>query len=1037
MNRSFCNRKNAVLIVIFVTFLFLIQGTFFNKVYAMTSSGGNNENMAVDPIGYTDGYSAVLYDNTNGLPTSEANAIAETSEGFIWIGSYSGLIRYDGNTFQRVDSTTGLVSVVSLFVDSKDRLWVGTNDNGVAVIDKEDILMYHKTEGLKSSTVRCITEDLNGNIYLATTNGIAIIDQSMNLRTINNPQISTAFIRDLRAGNDGIIYGTTNNNDVFTLEGGKLTNFYDREHICIDGIMTVLPDPLHPGFVYFGTELSEIYYGELESGFVNPKVIDISPLSYIKSIEQFQEQIWICTDNGIGVLQDDTVHILENIPINNSIEHVMIDYAGNLWFTSSRQGVMKIVPNQFSDIFEKYDLPSVVVNSTCKYGNMLFIGTDSGLFVIDDEKEIESFPISKAITASGVNLEFTDLIQMLKGCRIRSIIRDSNGGTWFSTWKRYGLIHYQDGVVTCFNTEDGMPSNRVRTIYEGKNGRILAACTGGIAIIQDKQIIRVLGEKSGIENTEILTVSEAENGDIVLGSDGGGIYVISDVKTTHIGTEDGLNSEVVMRIKRDASRSLFWIVTSNSIAYMSEEDYRVTTIQRFPYSNNFDIYENSNEDVWILSSNGIYVVPAEELIANEEITPVFYGSDNGIPCITTANSYSELTKDGELYIAGTTGVAKVNIEKTFESVNDVKIAVPYVEADESLIYPDDEGTFTIPSDVKKLTIFSYVFTYSLLNPQVTYYLDGFEQVETTVDRRNLVPIDYTNLKGGNYHFVIQLKDSMGRGNKEISVFIVKQKAFYEEIWFIILCVILGLLVIGIAVRIHILRRLNAYKKQEEENQALIRGITQAFAKTIDMKDKYTNGHSSRVALYTVKIARELGYNEKELDKFYKIALLHDIGKIGIPEEVLNKPGKLTDEEYNIIKSHTSLGYDALKEITIMPELAVGARSHHERPDGKGYPDGLNGDEIPREAQIIAVADAFDAMYSNRPYRNRMNFDRVVSIIKEASGTQLMPDVVDAFLRLVKKGEFRDPNDHGGGATEDIDNIRRRLREQESNESMEE
>ena len=108
----------------------------------------------------------------------------------------------------------------------------------------------------------------------------------------------------------------------------------------------------------------------------------------------------------------------------------------------------------------------------------------------------------------------------------------------------------------------------------------------------------------------------------------------------------------------------------------------------------------------------------------------------------------------------------------------------------------------------------------------------------------------------------------------------------------------------------------------------------------------------------------------------------------------------------------------------MPELATGAGAHHERPDGKGYPNGLKGDEIPRVAQIIAVADTFDAMYSNRPYRNRMNFEKVVSIIREISGTQLTTDVVDAFLRLVEKGEFRDPEDDGGGSTEDITNIRK-------------
>lgn len=170
------------------------------------------------------------------------------------------------------------------------------------------------------------------------------------------------------------------------------------------------------------------------------------------------------------------------------------------------------------------------------------------------------------------------------------------------------------------------------------------------------------------------------------------------------------------------------------------------------------------------------------------------------------------------------------------------------------------------------------------------------------------------------------------------------------------------------------------------------------------------------------LAKELGYDDETVEKYYRIAQLHDVGKIGIPKAVLNKPGKLTVEEYDLIKSHTIKGYDILKDISIMPELATGAQSHHERPDGRGYPNHLIGSKIPRVAQIIAVADTFDAMYSNRPYRSRMNFEKVVSIIKEVSGTQLTPDVVDAFLRLVEKGEFRDPNDQGGGSLDTIDNI---------------
>lgn len=237
---------------------------------------------------------------------------------------------------------------------------------------------------------------------------------------------------------------------------------------------------------------------------------------------------------------------------------------------------------------------------------------------------------------------------------------------------------------------------------------------------------------------------------------------------------------------------------------------------------------------------------------------------------------------------------------------------------------------------------------------------------------------------------------------------------------------IGVFIFMLFVSIYLFNEHNdALKRKHNENTIFIQEITEAFAKVIDMKDSYTNGHSIRVAKYTEMLTRELGYEEEIVQKYYRIALLHDIGKIGVPTEVLNKPGKLTDEEYNIIKSHTTKGYEVLKNISIMPELAIGAESHHERPDGKGYPNALKGKDIPRVAQIIAVADCFDAMYSDRPYRKRMNFDKAVSIIKEVSGTQLTKDVVDAFMRLVERGEFREIDDFGGGTTENIDNIQKK------------
>lgn len=166
------------------------------------------------------------------------------------------------------------------------------------------------------------------------------------------------------------------------------------------------------------------------------------------------------------------------------------------------------------------------------------------------------------------------------------------------------------------------------------------------------------------------------------------------------------------------------------------------------------------------------------------------------------------------------------------------------------------------------------------------------------------------------------------------------------------------------------------KIESEKNVTLTTDMIKALVKTIDAKDPYTNGHSVRVAEYSKMIAEQEYSDTQKIQNIHNIALLHDIGKIAIPDDIINKPGKLTDEEYNLIKAHTITGAQILSEISSYPDLINGAKYHHERYDGRGYPCGLKGEEIPEIAAIIGVADAYDAMTSNRSYRKMLPQDVV-------------------------------------------------------------
>ena len=188
----------------------------------------------------------------------------------------------------------------------------------------------------------------------------------------------------------------------------------------------------------------------------------------------------------------------------------------------------------------------------------------------------------------------------------------------------------------------------------------------------------------------------------------------------------------------------------------------------------------------------------------------------------------------------------------------------------------------------------------------------------------------------------------------------------------------------------------------QENESLALRIVQTLAEAIDAKDTYTNGHSGRVAKYSREIALRYGYSRKRQDEIFMMGLLHDVGKIGVPDAVINKPARLTDEEYAQIKTHPVMGDRILKNIQERPKLAIGARWHRERYDGTGYPDGLSGDDIPEEVRIIAVADAYDAMTSRRSYRDILSQDIVRKEIQNGKGTQFDPAFADIMLTMIEE-----------------------------------
>ena len=687
------------------------------------------------------GYTSLIYDATNGLPTSDANYILGAKDGYVWIGGYSGIIRYDGKNFERLPTTNGLTSGRAFFEDSKHRIWVGTNDNGVAVIDGNKIRQFTYRDGLPSSSIRHFAEDKDGNIFVATTAGLAMIRDNGLVYKVSNPAIDKERILKLTADSSGKIYGQTLNGIVFSIVNRNVAELYTSADLGMNTITTLLADPINNGKVYLCAEGGTIYYGDFGKKASELTKIDVSPIKTVQWISYDCFRIWICSRSQIGYLdKDNKLNIVSKLSMNGSIEMFTSDYQGNIWACSSTQGVMKIVANNFVSIFDEAALPKKTVNATCLHNDLLYVGTETGLFIIDKNKK----PIKNELT------------EFIGDSRIRCIAEDQKKNIWIGTFTNdKGLIcQSPDGKITSFTTSNGIANNRIRVIKIAKDNSILCGTNDGFSIIKNNQVVQNFGKNEIIKNSVFLSVEESEDGKIYLGTDGDGIYVISGSIIQRYGRDDGLTSDVVMRIKEDKKNGVIWLVTSNSIQYM--KGGRIKNVSSFPYNNNYDLYINNKNEIWVLASSGIYNTSVESLLSDNVTDYKLYTIANGLPSSVTSNSYSALDDNGNLYMCCREGVSSVNINNYAEQKIQIKTALNSIYCGNQKILPSENGAYIIPPSHDRIKITASVMDYSMSNPYVRIFLDGAKDDGITANRNSLTPLEYTNLSYGYYTFHIQV-----------------------------------------------------------------------------------------------------------------------------------------------------------------------------------------------------------------------------------------------------------------------------------------
>ena len=948
---------------------------------------------AAAEINYND-YVQTIYASTNGLPCGEANDIAITEDGIIWIGTYAGLYRYNGREFKWMDGFDSVRNVNCLYVDEEGRLWIGTNDNGLSIVINEQVVnVIDQSQGLPANSVKSIIKSSDGYYYIGTTGSMQILTLNSGLKKLNTLS-EVSYADHVAADKKGNVAAVNNDGTLFLLQQGQIISsrqLPERQTV----FKSCAFDP--EGYLLAATTGNEIFRFDIARGWF--ELVDVKEYPSLQSIKNmtFLENggLFICADNGIAFV--DTNGDYEKIntnDFNNSIDNMLVDYQGNLWFTSSRLGLLRMAASDFRDIYTTAGMDNRVVNTIVQWNGVYYFGTDKGMDAVD---------------LKGKHQVKDELTERFAGVRIRCMMVDDQNHLWVCTYGS-GLAEIApDGTEYLYNRENGAFGNRARVVTQLRDGTILAAGDTGLSFIRDHAVTDTILYAEGKISSMVLTITEMPDGTILAGTDGNGLAVIEDRKVSRMLTRaNGLSSEVILRTVPDAKTGGVFGVTSNGLCYMNTDE-TIRRLDNFPYFNNYDIWIKGTDSLFVLSSAGIYTVDRNELLSGkDEISYELLDIRRGLNSSLTANAWTWFNdENGELYLPCDTGVFVINTNGFAAGTKTYRMSVPTIKLDGTVHRVDRTVTQKIARGVTRLEIFPEVINYTIQDPSVGYMLEGFDAEWTIVPQNALSSISYTNLPAGDYVFHLAVFDNSQENILvERTYNFTKEKEMYDNSWFIIYLLSVPMFTVGWVTWLLVKRH---ERKMEEQLAMANRQIEMgkqtviAIARTVDAKDQRTSDHSKRVALYSAQIARAYGLDEKQCRDIEWAAQMHDIGKIAIPDAILNKPSRLTDEEYATMKTHTTHGAEILKDFTLLDNVIDGAKYHHERYDGRGYPQGLSGENIPLFARIIGVADAFDAMTANRIYRQQMDFSYVLGEMERGRGTQFDPQFVDILLKLINDG----------------------------------
>lgn len=953
-----------------------------------------------------DQYQRQIYDIVSSLHCEKTTSIADTGDGKLWIGTYDGLYSFDGQDMEHVD--LGSVHAVNaLYADADDNLWVGSNDNGISVVQNSQVIAVLKKDGgLPSNTVHTLTGDTDGHILAGTGNGTAVL--SLQAESDGKTEItigeSIANVEQPIALAEGCSHMAA-----AVSEDGFLTLVKNDEAVDV-----AVPEGDYKYTAAVFSKDNELYAGRDDGGIdvfdlsadnlQQKDKVQVSDSPVINALFFVDDTLFACTESGIAYQADGGFEWIK-AEVNGAVTTMEKDFQGNLWFVSPRIGLMELFRAPAVDLFQTAGLEQTVVNTETEWNGILFFGTDKGLVCINPD------------TGRSIRDNLTEYVGDVP---VQCLLSDSKGRLWICTYGDGVIAVNPDKTKNRYSEETGLFGDQTRMAVELSDGRIAICGNDGLSFLtSDGTIENTLVRRTG--NAPVLCLTEEDDGTLLAGTEGDGISVIRDGEIEkNLTTADGLASDTVRRISISPETGGIYAVTNNGIDLISRDgtNYSIEKLENQSGANCYNVRFRPDGTMLVTGSKGLFVLKEEDLLHSKgEPDYLLLNEEWGISASLTADACNFIDEDNNYYLASSSGAYQVNL-KDYDKIDlGYRLGIRRVTLDGKELESAPGGTFTVGRDVQRISIQPELINFTMMDPTISYYLEGYDKNPVTAPYSQLSEIVYTNLPAGSYRLHLAVLDSHDTTVAEETVGITKPQKFTDYPWFRALLILAGAAaVFAIAWALTFLRMRRKLKKEQAKQREELKirekqletaneGIM-AIAKALDKRDKYTSQHSERVSQYSTLIGKEMGMSDAECENLRKVALLHDIGKIGVPDSVLNKPGRLTDEEYAIIKKHVDYGAEILSNFTGLDHVVEGAQYHHERYDGKGYTHGLKGEEIPLYGRIIGVADAFDAMTSNRVYRNHLDLEKVLSELERCKGSQFDPAIADIMIRLVKEEKVK-------------------------------